>query len=263
MSEDNSRAATDTPDSRATSAAPSVVATPHPKLKIKLRLGGGGGASASGAASQASTSAAATPNKRPARRSAKRKRTPSEDEIESEGGESEGDYFNSGLDDDDDEGADTQRAPRLTARQAVLAGGKSEDLNPSEHVMLPLENTTRRGKKATLTAGEIALKREESARKRRNLTEKKLEDEKQDTINRLLRKQGRRGAAVKEEEEEEEEDGEEGDEVIAEAEVYETGPPMYRWISSAKGVTFSVPEAWLPVPPEKLEDAVTSATVAT
>ena len=41
-----------------------------------------------------------------------------------------------------------------------------------------VENISKRGKKATLTESELALRREESARKRRNLTEKKLEDEK-------------------------------------------------------------------------------------
>ncbi|TFK19484.1 hypothetical protein FA15DRAFT_648267 [Coprinopsis marcescibilis] len=38
---------------------------------------------------------------------------------------------------------------------------------------------------------ELALKREETARKRKNLSEKKLEDEKAETINRLLKKQTR------------------------------------------------------------------------
>ncbi|KAG8216626.1 hypothetical protein J3R82DRAFT_6814 [Butyriboletus roseoflavus] len=38
---------------------------------------------------------------------------------------------------------------------------------------------------------EIALRREETARKRKNLTEKKLEDEKAETINRLLKKQSK------------------------------------------------------------------------
>ncbi|TEB26137.1 hypothetical protein FA13DRAFT_1112228 [Coprinellus micaceus] len=47
------------------------------------------------------------------------------------------------------------------------------------------------GKKKFLTDVEMKLRREETARKRKNLSEKKLEDEKAETINRLLKKQSR------------------------------------------------------------------------
>ncbi|KAG5642796.1 hypothetical protein DXG03_002101 [Asterophora parasitica] len=71
----------------------------------------------------------------------------------------------------------------MTARQAVLAS-----VVDSSHVSL----AGSRQKKAPLNETELALRREETARKRRNLTEKKLEDEKQaETINRLLKKQSR------------------------------------------------------------------------
>ncbi|KAG6888153.1 hypothetical protein C0995_010268 [Termitomyces sp. Mi166 len=70
----------------------------------------------------------------------------------------------------------------LTSRQAVLANV----MDPS-HVSLG----SSRQKKAPLNETELALRREETARKRRNLTEKKLEDEKLETINRLLKKQSR------------------------------------------------------------------------
>ncbi|KAG5636437.1 hypothetical protein H0H81_008081 [Sphagnurus paluster] len=70
----------------------------------------------------------------------------------------------------------------MTARQAVLAS-----VVDSSHVSLGGS----RQKKAPLNETELALRREETARKRRNLTEKKLEDEKAETINRLLKKQSR------------------------------------------------------------------------
>jgi Ino eighty subunit 2 len=57
----------------------------------------------------------------------------------------------------------------MTTRQAVLAS-----VMDSSHVSL---NETRQ-KKPPLNETELALRREETARKRRNLTEKKLEDEK-------------------------------------------------------------------------------------
>ncbi|KAG6840551.1 hypothetical protein C0991_005868 [Blastosporella zonata] len=71
---------------------------------------------------------------------------------------------------------------RLTTRQAVLAS-----VMDSSHVSL----SAPKQKKAPLNETELALRREETARKRRNLTEKKLEDEKVETINRLLKKQSR------------------------------------------------------------------------
>jgi Ino eighty subunit 2 len=60
--------------------------------------------------------------------------------------------------------------PRMTARQAVLAS-----VVDSSHVAL--EGSSTRPKKQPLTEMEMALKREETARKRKNLSEKKAEDE--------------------------------------------------------------------------------------
>jgi len=70
----------------------------------------------------------------------------------------------------------------MTTRQAVLAS-----VVDSTHVSLSESSR----KKKPLNEAEIALRREETARKRRNLSEKKLEDEKAETINRLLKKQSR------------------------------------------------------------------------
>ena len=85
----------------------------------------------------------------------------------------------------------------LTARQAVLANvvdpthvSLSESmfehflvfLNPNAFLDQPASGR----KKKPLTDLEIALKREETARKRKNLTEKKLEDEKVGSLPALL-----------------------------------------------------------------------------
>ena len=100
-------------------------------------------------------------------------------------------------DDEDDEGGTTRSTSvattgaggrALTARQAVLAnvvdsshvvlGMCFAPCLPSPCSSLYLAEPPNPRKKKPLTEIEIALKREETARKRRNLTEKKLEDEK-------------------------------------------------------------------------------------
>lgn len=59
----------------------------------------------------------------------------------------------------------------------------------SELLITSALSTTEESKKARMTESELALKRSELARRRRNQTEKKLEDDKIETINRLLKKQ--------------------------------------------------------------------------
>ncbi|KAH6906937.1 hypothetical protein BKA70DRAFT_1285893 [Coprinopsis sp. MPI-PUGE-AT-0042] len=152
----------------------------------------------------------------------------------------------------------------MTARQAVLAS-----VVDSSHVAL--EGTSTRPKKQPLTEMEIALKREETARKRKNLSEKKAEDERNDTINRLLKKQTRPRArrantgnvpltgastpqttkgvsktglglkAVANEEGEDEIDLEDED-LPAEIVVDEPKPTMYRWVSRVEDVSIPTTE---------------------
>jgi len=213
---------------------------PHPKLKIKLKL------------PTFSTANTATPTPEGTSRAASRRGASRDVDIESE-------------DSDEDStvsGAATGRA--LTARQAVL-----RNVVDSSHVSL-IEPPNPR-KKPPLTEIEIALKREETARKRKNLSEKKLEDEKAETINRLLKKQsrskGRRNALATAEDrdtpvavsrgEAEDEDGQEGS--MAPVSII---PTMYRWVSSVRtqgdekqmALSFSVPVSVIPAPSETESD---------
>ncbi|KAI0361760.1 hypothetical protein OH77DRAFT_1444597 [Trametes cingulata] len=199
-------------------AEPEVVVAP--RLKIKLKLPQAGPSSAT-----TRSSAHNTPSR------ASRRNVPRGSDIESEDEE----------DDEDDDGASTRSTSEattgagsraLTARQAVLA-----NVVDSSHVSL-IEPPNPR-KKKPLTEIEIALKREETARKRRNLTEKKLEDEKAETINRLLKKQsrtrGRRNALSTAEDrpapgENAPGDGEDEDVTESPTPV----PTMYRWVSRAQ-----------------------------
>ncbi|KAF9459776.1 hypothetical protein BDZ94DRAFT_1267341 [Collybia nuda] len=84
--------------------------------------------------------------------------------------------------DSDSESLPSTSTRPMTTRQAVLAS-----VLDSTHVSLGGS----RQKKKPLNESELALRREETARKRKNLSEKKLEDEKAETINRLLKKQSR------------------------------------------------------------------------
>ncbi|KAJ7092908.1 PAPA-1-like conserved region-domain-containing protein [Mycena belliarum] len=150
---------------------------------------------------------------------------------------------------------------QLTARQAVLASA----VDPS-HVTL--DNTTST-KKSQYTPMEVALRKEENARKRKNMIEKKLEDEKAETIHRLLKKQSRprnkrttATAAQSDEDVDMDEDENPSPTVGAPA------LPMYRWVSTSRKavddpnamavdsapsltMSFSVPESLLPATEEK------------
>ncbi|KAH8825241.1 PAPA-1-like conserved region-domain-containing protein [Flagelloscypha sp. PMI_526] len=112
----------------------------------------------------------------------------------------------------------------MTARQARLHGaGESTEL-----LSLNDEDGPYAKKKKILTETEVALRREETARKRKNLSEKKLEDEKAETINRLLKKQTRprgRRPAVSNEDKQAEDDDEEGSAPPPPPPI----PTMYRW----------------------------------
>ncbi|KAJ7903174.1 hypothetical protein B0H13DRAFT_2335239 [Mycena leptocephala] len=127
---------------------------PHRPLKIRLKLG-------------------AQPETKPASRRLARIKN---EDIESEDSDSDESQFNYS--------AGHSSSRQLTARQAVLASA----VDPS-HVALDTKAGS--SKKAQFTASEVALRKEENARKRKNIIQKKLEDEKAETIHRLLKKQSR------------------------------------------------------------------------
>ncbi|KAI0348652.1 hypothetical protein BDW22DRAFT_1437741 [Trametopsis cervina] len=220
-----------------------VVAGPSsvpPRIRIKLKL------PASGASSRVPTGQS-TPEGSSRRRYIQR-----DSDVDSENSDSEAS--------DRSTSAGTTVAPGrpLTARQAVL-----RNVVDSSHVSL--EEPPNPRKKKPLTEIEIALKREETARKRKNLSEKKLEDEKAETINRLLKKQsrprGKRNALATAEDRPTpialDAEGEEG---LEEGPAIPILPTMYRWISTTKipggeagteprmVMSFSVPVSVLPTP---------------
>ncbi|KAF7357159.1 PAPA-1 domain-containing protein [Mycena sanguinolenta] len=84
---------------------------------------------------------------------------------------------------------------RLTKRQAALAkarrGGVASSDTSADDDAEPAPSTGTKKRGAPLDPSELALRKEESARKRRNVSEKKLQNEKAETINRLLKKQSR------------------------------------------------------------------------
>ncbi|RMZ74295.1 isoflavone reductase family [Pyrenophora seminiperda CCB06] len=94
-------------------------------------------------------------------------------------------------------------------------------------------------KKKHLTAEEHAMRRAEMARRRKNLSEKRNEEEKLDTINRLLKKQPpKRGRKALQDEDGQEE----------EPEPERANPLFVRYIQNAKGTQLAVPDEWLQAP---------------
>lgn len=105
-------------------------------------------------------------------------------------------------------------------------------------------------KKKHFTADEISMRRAEMARRRKDLSEKRQEEEKKDTIRRLLEKQpskrdkakGRKGEA---------EDGEgtgAEDGMEVEPEVVRANPVFTRTVTRVEGTIVGVPEEWMGTP---------------
>ncbi|KAK9259483.1 PAPA-1-like conserved region-domain-containing protein, partial [Lipomyces tetrasporus] len=147
------------------------------------------------------------------------------------------------VDEDQDNDVDTDYIAtdysRLTERQRARLMDETLELQE-----LPNEGT----KKKIFTEDELMLRRTETARRRKNLSEKRREEEKMDTINRLLKKQapkrkgklrsaiGSPGTSVA--------DDELDTRRVIITERYST-KHMYRWISSKSGVVLGIPESLL------------------
>ncbi|ODQ56315.1 hypothetical protein SAICODRAFT_28528 [Saitoella complicata NRRL Y-17804] len=126
---------------------------------------------------------------------------------------------------------------KLTARQRA----KLEDIHiGAVGGYMELSNEVQ--KKKHLSAAELALKRSEMARRRKNQSEKKLEEEKQETINKLLTKGAKSTRGMKKAvRDEENPDGE--------AIIKESAPPppptKTRWVDTKDRTVLAVPEAWM------------------
>jgi PAPA-1-like conserved region len=92
-----------------------------------------------------------------------------------------------------------------------------------------------------LTEDEIALRRSETARRRKNQSEQRLEEEKIETINRLLKPQAprRRGQRVNES------PGPSDTELIPREQTPPPPPTKVHIIKSAQGTIVAVPERWM------------------
>ncbi|KAJ5773025.1 hypothetical protein N7457_007921 [Penicillium paradoxum] len=144
------------------------------------------------------------------------------------------------LDDDMDSDAHAMQSGKTTKRQRGNLG--------NDFLQLPMEPQV----KKHLTAEERQMRRAEMARRRKNLSEKRNEEEKMDTINRLLKKQApkRRGRAAAAEAP----DGTPGQET---KEPEKPDPTLVRWISGANGCRVNVPEEWLGTPAGRVFSAPT------
>jgi len=158
-----------------------------------------------------------------------------EEEVEVEEDEDDG----MGFDSDDDTPAMGSRAStpdlkNLTKRQrARLEEGGSGHL-----LALPDEVQV----KKHLTAEEHAMRRAEMARRRKNLSEKRNEEEKMETINKLLKKQApktnaRRNLFTNA-----------GGDGTPDSDGQKPNPIFVRWVSNKDGNRIGVPEEWLEGP---------------
>ncbi|KAJ7114618.1 PAPA-1-like conserved region-domain-containing protein [Mycena crocata] len=169
-------------------------------LKIKLKFGG------------AAEGKVPVPSRRHARAR--------NEDIESEDSDSDDSQFES-------YGAGPSTGRQLTARQAALVNA----VDPS-HVALGSTTGNGSSRKAQYTPSEVALRKEENARKRKNMIEKKLEDEKAETIHRLLKKQSRpKNKRTQVQSDNEDIDMDEDDATVSPG---VPALPMFRWVSTSR-----------------------------
>ncbi|KAK1754320.1 PAPA-1-like conserved region-domain-containing protein [Echria macrotheca] len=131
------------------------------------------------------------------------------------------------LDSDDGSRAGTPDLTKLTARQRAKLGDAS-------HEYLKLSDEVQA--KKVFTAEELSMRRAEMARRRRNLSEKRNEEVKMETINKLLKKQApktnRRSALA-------------GDETPDSEQMQRADPLFVRWVNNKEGSRVGVPDDML------------------
>ncbi|KAK1772909.1 PAPA-1-like conserved region-domain-containing protein [Phialemonium atrogriseum] len=126
--------------------------------------------------------------------------------------------------------AETPDLSRMTARQRAKHGDVAQEyMKLSDEVQA----------KKVFTAEELSMRRAEMARRRRNLSEKRNEEVKMETINKLLKKQApktnRRTALLP------------GDET-PDNEGPKANPAFIRWVSTKDGIRVALPEEMLAGP---------------
>ncbi|WWD07746.1 hypothetical protein V865_005848 [Kwoniella europaea PYCC6329] len=146
-------------------------------LKIKFKIGGG--ASSTNAAEK-------RPGRAAAKKSAKKVKKVAEDEF----AESDDELllFGEGADGDEDAEGSIISSRRSISPTKMTARQRAKGNKDLQETLLQLPNEVS-GKKVILTEAERLQKREETARRRKRQTEQKLQDEQDETINRLLRAQ--------------------------------------------------------------------------
>ncbi|MCJ1350085.1 MAG: hypothetical protein MMC33_000066 [Icmadophila ericetorum] len=145
--------------------------------------------------------------------------------------------------------ASTPDVSKMTKRQR----SRLDQVMGSDFLQLPMEPQI----KKHLTAEEHAMRRAEMARRRKNLSEKRNEEEKMDTINRLLKKQApKRRGKISNAELNANKDGSAntpGNETnTAEPETEKPNPIFIRWVNNREGSKIGVPEEWLGAPVGRL-----------
>ncbi|SCZ97347.1 BZ3500_MvSof-1268-A1-R1_Chr4-2g07153 [Microbotryum saponariae] len=152
-------------------------------MKIKFKLGGGAGASASASPSGGRATVLSGGG-------GKAKKGGSSSKSSKSKGKKRAHDDISDISDDDagdpsfSDGSSVNSGSRLTARQRAkeMGGEHGMELESLSNDIIPRN-------KVKLTDAEAALRRSENLRKRRSQAYKKLDDEKTETINRLLKKQ--------------------------------------------------------------------------
>ncbi|KAB2579206.1 INO80 complex subunit 2 [Lasiodiplodia theobromae] len=175
-----------------------------------------------------------------------------DEDIEEDDAEGEDDELDDEMDSDEETPMSGSRAgtpdlSKLTRRQRAA-------FETYEGELISLSNEAQ--KKKHLTAEEHAMRRAEMARRRKNLSEKRNEEEKMDTINRLLKKQApkRRGKAQID-----------ADAAGEEQEIEEERAPALwvRYIQTAESSQIAVPHDWVESPLGELMTKSRPATVKT
>ncbi|KAI8143572.1 PAPA-1-like conserved region-domain-containing protein, partial [Fennellomyces sp. T-0311] len=118
----------------------------------------------------------------------------------------------------------------LTKRQRA----KLEDNPTEEFLELPMESA----KKKHLTAEEQTLKRSEVARRRKNQSIQRAEKDKEDTINRLLKKQASKSRKVIKDDAADEKESD-----SARRAALARDPNSLQYVSNAKGSFLSIPSS--------------------